>query len=67
MAIFQAAGQAPVTKLNVNSLDSGRASSLAHSFKTRAGIPSWPVALDGTSFRSAAFTAATLKWTVWVC
>ena len=58
MAIFHAAGQAPVTKLNVNSLDSGRASLLAHSFKTRAGIPSWPVGLDGTSFRSAAFTAA---------
>ena len=40
MANFQVAGQAPVTNLNVNSLDSGRASSLAHSFKTRAGIPS---------------------------
>ena len=47
-----------------NSLDSGSASSWAHSLRTRAEIPSGPVALETSSFVRRRRTASGRKWMV---
>ena len=48
-AVFHSEGWTPRWKHNANRRESGRQSALAQCFRTRAGMPSGPVAFEGSS------------------